>query len=526
MGVLAVLRSRYLKNNRAVGVMITASHNPECDNGIKLVDGDGGMLNQSWEPYAERLANATDFVAAVTELEQELGLTTTATAAGEGERGVVYVGRDTRPHSAELSECVKEGVEAYGGVVVDLGQVTTPQLHFAVKEQDHGEYRESRYFETLSAGYLALRDGAGSSGSDCVVVDGANGIGALAIVRMGEVIGRENLLLDVRNAVGDGPVNEGCGAEIVQKGQVPPCGVDASSDANKLLCSLDGDADRIVFHSFLGACAGACVGSDSDRAENKWILLDGDKIGCLMAVVLKQELVAAQLEGIFSLGVVQTAYANGASGAYLRSQGVPIAMAKTGVKYLHHVAHQFDVGVYFEANGHGTVLFSEAFLAYLKENNGRSGDTSDRIALALRRLDAFTKAINQAVGDAISDMLVVLACLRILDMNLLAWHAMYTDLPSKQLKIPVSNKSLITCTEDETAALTPPSLPIALQEAMSTTPLGRCFVRPSGTEDVVRVYAEAETQEAADALAAAAVAAVHTSLSSSVEPILSRQHTV
>lgn len=32
-------------------------------------------------------------------------------------------------------------------------------------------------------------------------------------------------------------------------------------------------------------------------------------------------------------------------------------------------------------------------------------------------------------------------------------------------------------------------------------PEGRCFVRPSGTEDVVRVYAEASTQEAADTLA-------------------------
>lgn len=30
---------------------------------------------------------------------------------------------------------------------------------------------------------------------------------------------------------------------------------------------------------------------------------------------------------------------------------------------------------------------------------------------------------------------------------------------------------------------------------------GRCFVRPSGTEDVVRVYAEASTVEAAESLA-------------------------
>ena len=32
---------------------------------------------------------------------------------------------------------------------------------------------------------------------------------------------------------------------------------------------------------------------------------------------------------------------------------------------------------------------------------------------------------------------------------------------------------------------------------------GRSFVRPSGTEDVVRVYAEAETKEEADKLAQA-----------------------
>lgn len=38
---------------------------------------------------------------------------------------------------------------------------------------------------------------------------------------------------------------------------------------------------------------------------------------------------------------------------------------------------------------------------------------------------------------------------------------------------------------------------------------GRSFVRPSGTEDVVRVYAEAVTQEQADELAATVARHVH-----------------
>lgn len=37
--------------------MITASHNLEPDNGVKLIDPDGEMLEQSWEEIATRLAN-------------------------------------------------------------------------------------------------------------------------------------------------------------------------------------------------------------------------------------------------------------------------------------------------------------------------------------------------------------------------------------------------------------------------------------------------------------------------------------
>lgn len=42
----------------SIGVMITASHNPEEDNGVKLVDPLGEMLEMKWEKYATVLANA------------------------------------------------------------------------------------------------------------------------------------------------------------------------------------------------------------------------------------------------------------------------------------------------------------------------------------------------------------------------------------------------------------------------------------------------------------------------------------
>lgn len=84
-----------------------------------------------------------------------------------------------------------------------------------------------------------------------------------------------------------------------------------------------------------------------------------------------------------NLGLVQTAYANGASTDYIthklvniylfyglvitkplmivictvNRQKVPVACVPTGVKWLHHKAIEYDIGVYFEANGHGTVVF-------------------------------------------------------------------------------------------------------------------------------------------------------------------------
>ena len=102
----------------------------------------------------------------------------------------------------------------------------------------------------------------------------------------------------------------------------------------------------------------------------------GDKIAALFAAFVCDELRALEIEPALSVACVQvrpppplplptpaaqskhrhtpparpqTAYANGASGAHLRSLGVPTPLARTGVKHVHHAALRYDVSVYFEA---------------------------------------------------------------------------------------------------------------------------------------------------------------------------------
>ena len=484
-GVLASLRSMQ-REGAFTGLMITASHNAEPDNGAKIADYHGGMLERTWEPYAEALINASTseaVKATIQDILQKEGFTLGASTAR------VVVGFDTRPSSKGLHACACAGIAALGGTVVDLGEVTTPQLHFAVQHANQKSISDAAmlseaYYNTICSGYVALKATAASPMVDKVVIDCANGVGSVALKKFPPIVAETDLekmlQMELRNEAYSGPVNEGCGAELVQKERRPCCNVSAEKDEGRLLCSYDGDADRVVFHQFV---------------QGEWVLYDGDKIAILIGKLLQQELEAANLTREVSFGVVQTAYANGASTDCLRSMNAPVVMAKTGVKYLHHKAEQYDVGLYFEANGHGTVLYSDKFFGLLKQSTKEEGT---RAGLAYRRLSALTQVVNQATGDAISDMLVVLACLNILECD---WRALYTDLPSRQMKLPVANKSSIVCSEDETSVVEPKALQEELDTCMKEVENGRCFVRPSGTEDIVRIYAEAKTEELARQLA-------------------------
>lgn len=50
---------------------------------------------------------------------------------------------------------------------------------------------------------------------------------------------------------------------------------------------------------------------------------------------------------------------------------------------------------------------------------------------------------------------------------------MYSDLPSRQAKTGVADRSVITCSPDETQALSPDGLQTALNAAMKETANGR-----------------------------------------------------
>lgn len=211
------------------------------------------------------------------------------------------------------------------------------------------------------------------------------------------------------------------------------------------------------------------------------------------------------LRNCVQVGIVQTAYANGASTRFIR-EGLQLetVVTLTGVKHLHAAAEAFDIGIYFEANGHGTILFQPQLIKRL--HKVRMGLKTlrgcwcirDRVCMemegvqmrcmqscmvmrlccrgwstgigalaatctsrlciviitavdavhthvsnlqlgdkckAAKDLLALVDMINQAVGDALSGILLVEAALSRRQWGLNEWVTLYDDLPSRQLKV-------------------------------------------------------------------------------------------
>jgi len=521
------------------------------------------------------------------EEEERMTTTTTTTSDESGivVAPVVYFGRDARKSGARLVEKAKEGAKVLGNNRVEIrdrGVVTTPMLHYFVyahgkaveefftkeegKEEDKcvrtemlrkkidAATHEAAYFERAAVGYLSLieedeeeksADGnanttlnnirknvvegirANATSLPPLHIDCANGVGFVAFEKLLAVFDAireksgdrrsEQIELVLKNGPKDGPVNLNCGSDFVQKNQRAPETATCSrqSFVNQRCASVDGDCDRLVYFS---------IEEEENSSKKNFLLCDGDKLSILVAFFLIEQIFLAGLAHKISLGIAHTAYSNGAFTKFCEKNGVETVCAKTGVKNVHKAAEEnFDIGVYFESNGHGTALFSKKTVEMIEkelvdeltrmsleqERNRRNASSSSKslqsVILttklkALLTLKATIQTINPAIGDAISSVLLIEGILRIKgNMPFAEWHAMYRDLPTKQTKVKVKDRTVIECFDSERKCSKPEGLQKRIDEILSsvssTDSSKRAFVRPSGTEDIVRVYVEASDAE-------------------------------
>ena len=482
------------------------------------------MLEQTWEGYATSLANSSSPEDLVHQIHQMV----TALQIDISKPANVIYARDTRPSGPALVSALVDGLNAAPGgatTYTDEGVLTTPILHYLVRckntqgtAEAYGVPTEVGYYEKLSTAFKKLlvsdetlnkypsitqssQKPRGSIDSqhapEELYIDCANGVGTTATEKLAKYLEGYIKLVPVNTSIDKlGVLNKGCGADFVKTQQKLPPSMVSLLQPSQRACSLDGDADRLMYYYL-------------DR-NGKFRMLDGDKIAALVAGFFGELIQQAGIsKEELDVGVVQTAYANGASTHYMSQvsspscyspcshpgfQRVPVQCVPTGVKHLHHAAEHYSIGVYFEANGHGTVLFSANALNVLKTHQA----TSPAQQASLDNLIALTDLINQTVGDALSDMLLVEVVLAYRGHGGAEWDSLYTDLPNRLVKVSVKDRGAFKTEDAERKLTAPAGLQAKLDALIKKYEGGRAFVRPSGTEDVVRVYAEATHRVEAD----------------------------
>lgn len=101
-----------------------------------------------------------------------------------------------------------------------------------------------------------------------------------------------------------------------------------------------------------------------------------------------------------------------------------------------------------------------------------------------------------------SDMLLVETILAHKSWTPKEWDLTYTDLPNRLVRVEVGDRNMFKTADAERKLTEPHGVQKQIDALVAKFKDGRSFARPSGTEDAMRVYAEAATRSEADDLAA------------------------
>ncbi|MGY1896602.1 phosphoglucosamine mutase [Nocardia gipuzkoensis] len=379
VGVLPTPAVAYLTGlyDACLGVMISASHNPMPDNGIKIFAAGGHKLDDAIEDRIEAL------VAAETPFRPTgAGIGRVRNAAGARDNGLAIP--DQYSLAGTHERYVEHLVEATGRDLSGL-TVVVDCAHGAASEVGPAAYREA-------------------------------GATVIAI-----------------NAEPDGlNINDGCGSTHLD--QVRAAVVEHGAD---LGLAHDGDADR-------------CLAVDAYGN-----VVDGDAILAILALAMHEagELTADTL--------VATVMSNLGLHIAMRAAGITLRTTAVGDRYVLEELRRGGFTLGGEQSGH--VVFP------------RYGTTGDGILTGLRLMARMAQT-----GRTLADLASVLQ-----------------PVPQILVNVPVSDKAVV--------ARAPEIRDAVLEAERALGDSGRVLLRPSGTEQLVRVMVEAtdpaQARQLADDLA-------------------------
>ncbi len=451
-------------------------------------------------PFAPPLRFGTDGVRGVanTELSPQFALALGAAAARvlrpndlPNGRPHVVIGRDPRISGDALEAALAAGFCAAGVDVLRLGIVPTPAVAFVTRErgalagvmvsashnpvQDNGIKFFGANGRKLSDALEAQIEAALPTWEEQPRPGGAN-VGRFLPGANDALAGYEAHLraccpqrLDGLRLVVDGA--NGAAFHIA-----PHVLAHLGATLHTLSCQPDGvninencgsthPQDMAAHVKEIGADAGLAFDGDADRvilADHAGRIVDGDRVLCLAALHFAAQ---NRLPGGV---VVGTDYSNLGLEQALARYDLRLVRAKTGDRHVAEKMAELGAAVGGEKSGH--LLFSN----------------------------------HTTTGDGLLTALIVLNICRESGRRLADWADEMTELPQTLQNVPVTRKEGWRDIPEVADALARAEAALAGR--------GRIFVRPSGTEKMIRVMAEGPNQAEIEALAGAVAGALKTHL--------------
>ncbi len=379
--------------------------------------------------------------------------------------GRVLVGRDTRGSGPELEDALARGIAAAGGTAVLAGVLPTPAVALlrldlgAVISASHNppEYNGVKLFDRMGGKLSdaaeeeieALLDEPARAGGSVERAEGlADEYLALVLERFAADLAGLRIAVDCANGAYSGLAPrafEQLGATVTAIGDAPDgTNINAGCGATDLRAL----ADTVRAGEF---DLGVAFDGDGDRmlaVDERGVPLDGDQILAVLALQLGVDTVA--VTGMTNLGFHRL----------MEERGIRVITTDVGDRYVLEALRRENARLGGEQSGH--ILWLDGHVA------------GDGLVAALLLCHALG-------GRSLSEAASVLERFPQVVQNLP--RAARGPLPTRLL--------------DRVARI---------NEELDGT--GRVLVRPSGTEPVVRILAEAESREAAETLCATVAALV------------------
>ena len=383
-------------------------------------------------------------------------------------RGRVFVGRDTRGSGPELEEAFARGVVAAGGNAVLAGVLPTPAVALlaldlgAVVSASHNppEYngiklfdREGRKLTDADEEEIeALLDAPAAGGGAIDRVDVASDSYVEHVVdRFGSDLTGLRIVVDCAHGAysGIGPdAFRHLGADVTAIGTAPD-GANINLGCGATDLALLQETVRAGGHDL-----GVAFDGDGDRmlaVDGSGAIVDGDQILAVLALHLGVELVAVTV--MTNLGFHRL----------MEERGITVVVTDVGDRYV---------------------------LEALRREGGLLGGEQSGHVIYLQ---------DHVTGDGLAAALLLCAAVR--GRTLAEAVAVMPRYPQARLDVPVARREVFQSVLEEAARLN-----------AELDGRGRVLVRPSGTEPLIRVLGEAETQAEADALCGTIAALVRRAL--------------